>query len=222
VESEKGGEKMKTSFALCVDIDNTIAEPRWFHDDFEICKQSYITAGLVTEQEAVSLDHHQRLFLLPHVLMTHVPLPGAVEMLQHLAHTDHCVTYLTVRNSIQPEQCKQVHEQTRVWLEEQGFPNPRQVQFFWDFPEKLLATLDAPAPRVLFLDDRPRHLLEGYRRLVERDPARAAQVRERVILVAFGYQTLDELPQIPDAPRVVPLPNWAYCGELLSQLEGEC
>lgn len=82
---------MKISFALCIDIDNTIAEPRWFHDDLETCKQSYITAGLITEQEAASLDHHQRLFLLPHVLITHVPFPGAVETLQHLVQTDHCV-----------------------------------------------------------------------------------------------------------------------------------
>src|SRR5579859_3888404 len=212
---------MTTPFAFCVDIDNTIAEPRWFHEDFDLCKQAYITAGLITEQEAASLDHHQRLFLLPQVLITHVPFPGAIETLRHLAQRDYGVSYLTVRNSIQPEQCQQVHENTRVWLEQQGFPNPRQVQFFWDFPEKLLATLDAPAPRVLFVDDRPRHLLEGYRRLVERDPVQAAQIRERVILVAFGQQILEGLPQVPDAPRVVLLPTWAHCEQLLSHLEGE-
>lgn len=178
---------MTRPFAFCVDIDNTIAEPRWFHDDFDLCKQAYITAGLITEQEAATLDHHQRLFLLPQVLITHVPFPGAIEALQHFVQRDYGVSYLTVRNSIQPEQCQQVHANTRVWLEQQGFPNPRQVQFFWDFPEKLLATLDAPAPRVLFVNDRPRHLLEDYRCLVERDPAQAAQIRERVILVAFGH-----------------------------------
>lgn len=148
--------------------------------------------------------------------------PGSVETLQHLAHTDHCATYLTVRNSIQPEQCQPVHEQTRVWLEQTGFPNPRQVHFFWDFPEKVLATLGAPTPRLLLIDDRPRHLLEGYLRLAECDPEQAAQIRERVILVAFQYQTLKGLPQIPHAPCVVPLPIWAQCEQLLSCLEGEC
>ncbi|HEU5377873.1 MAG TPA: hypothetical protein VFV38_20810 [Ktedonobacteraceae bacterium] len=213
---------MKPSFAFYVDIDNTIAAPRWYDEDLQTCKQHYVDAGLVTVQEAAAIEYHQRLFLLPHVLITHLPLPGSVETLQRLAQTDHCVTYLTVRNSIQPEQCRQVHEQTRAWLEQEGFPNPRQVQFFWDFPEKLIATLEAPTPRILFIDDRPRHLLEGYRRLVERDPEGAAQVRKRVILVAFGNQALDGFPQRPFAPRVVPLAEWAHFGKLLSQLEGEC
>jgi hypothetical protein len=212
---------MKPSFALCVDIDHTIAEPCWYDDDLHICKQQYLNAGIVTAEEVAAIERHQRLFLLPHVLITHIPLPGAVETLTRLAQADHCVTYLTIRNSIQAEQCQQIHERTRVWLERQGFPNPRQVQFFWDFPEKLLAALDAPAPRVLFVDDRPRDLLDGYRRLAERDPEQAAQVRERVILAAFHAQTLDGIPQHPDAPRVVPLPTWAQCGHLLSQLEGE-
>ncbi|MGH2478473.1 MAG: hypothetical protein ACRDHW_02295 [Ktedonobacteraceae bacterium] len=213
---------MKPSFALCVDLDNTIAAPRWYHEDLPTCKQHYISAGLVTAQEVETITYHQRLFLLPDVLITHLPLPGSVETLQQFAQSDYCVMYITVRNSIQPEQCQQIHEQTRVWLEQQGFPNPRHVQFFWDFPEKLLATLDAPAPRILFIDDRPGDLLEGYRRLAERDPAQAAQVQKRVVLAAFHYQTLEGLPQIPDVPRVVPLPTWAQCGELLSQLEGEC
>lgn len=213
---------MKPSFSFCVDIDNTIAVPRWYDEDLPTCKQHYISAGLVTAQEVAPIEYHQRLFLLPHVLITHLPLPGSVETLQHLAQSDYCVQYITVRNSIQPEQCQQIHEQTRVWLEQQGFPNPQQVQFFWDFPEKLIAALDAPAPRILFVDDRPSSLLEGYRRLVERDPERAAQVRDRVILAAFHYQTLEGLPEIPYAPRVVPLPTWAQCRELLSQLEGEC
>ncbi|HEU5378682.1 MAG TPA: hypothetical protein VFV38_24945 [Ktedonobacteraceae bacterium] len=212
----------KPSFALRVDIDNTIAAPRWYHEDLSTCKQHYITAGLVTAQEVAAIEYHQRLFLLPHVLITHILLPGSVETLQRLAQTKYDVTYITIRNSIQQEQCQQIHEQTRVWLEQQGFPNPRQVQFLWDFPEKLLAALDAPAPRILFIDDRPRSLLEGYRRLVERNPGQAAQVRERVTLVAFQYQTLDGLPQVPDAPRVVPLAEWAHIGQLLSQLEGEC
>ena len=213
---------MKLSFALGVDVDNTIAAPHWYHEDLPTCKQHYINAGLVTAQEVETISYHQHLFLLPHVLLTHRPLPGSVEALQQFAQSDYCVMYLTVRNSIQPEQCQQIHEQTRVWLEQQGFPNPQQVQFFWDFPEKLLAALDGPAPRILFIDDRRGDLLEGYRRLVEGDREQAAQVRKRVILAAFHYQTLEGLPQIPDAPRVVPLPNWAQCGELLFQLEGEC
>lgn len=213
---------MNPSFALYVDIDNTIAEPRWYDDDLHICKQHYIKAGLVTAQEVAAIEYHQRLFLLPHVLITHVPLPGAVEALRQLTQDDYAVSYATIRNSVQAEQCQRIHEQTRAWLAQHGFPHPRQVQFFWDFPEKLLAALDAPAPRVLFVDDRPHSLLEGYRRLGERDPERAAQVRERVILAAFHAQTVEGLPQIPDAPRVVPLSTWAQCGQLLSQLEGEC
>lgn len=213
---------MNPWFSLCVDIDNTIAEPRWYDDDLPTCKQHYINAGLVTTQEAATLEHHQCLFLLPQVLITHTPLSEAVATLQQLVQTDHWITYVTVRNSIQAEQCQQIHEQTRVWLAQQGFPHPQQVQFFWDFSAKLCAALDAPAHRVLFIDDRPGHLLEGYRRLVEYDPQQAAQVRERVVLVAFRLSTVEELPQMPDAPRVVPLPKWAQFRTLLSQLEGEC
>jgi hypothetical protein len=213
---------MQSSFAFCVDIDNTIAAPRWFEHDLHSCKQHYIQAGLVTAQEVAPIEYHQRLFLLPQVLVTHVPLPGSVETLQQLAHSDYGISYLTVRNSIQSAQCQQVHEQTRAWLKQERFPNPQQVQFFWDFPEKLLATLDAPARRILFLDDRPGHLLEGYCRVAERNPEQAQQIQERVILVAFGHQTWEERPGVSNAPRVVPLLTWAHLQQLLSQLEGEC
>ncbi len=60
---------MNPSFALYVDIDNTIAEPRWYDDDLQACKQHYIKAGLVTAQEVAAIEYHQRLFLLPHVLI---------------------------------------------------------------------------------------------------------------------------------------------------------
>jgi hypothetical protein len=215
----EGWRTMKASFAFCVDIDNTIAEPRWYHEDLQTCKQYYIQAGIVTAQEVAALEYHQRLFLLPHVLITHRPLPESVKTLQQFAQSGHFITYLTIRNSIQPEQCQQVHKQTHAWLEQQGFPYPQQVQFFWDFPEKLLAALNAPARRILFIDDRPRALLEGYRRLVQRDPAKAVQVRERVILVAFQHLTLEGLPEVPNAPHIVPLEDWAHFAKLLSQLE---
>src|SRR5579883_1838019 len=92
----------------------------WYDEDLPICKQQYLNAGIVTAEEVAAIERHQRLFLLPHVLITHVPLPGAVETLTRLAQADHCVTYLTIRNSIQAEQCQQIHERTRVWLERQG------------------------------------------------------------------------------------------------------
>jgi hypothetical protein len=81
---------MKSSFALCVDIDHTIAEPCWYDDDLHVCKQQYINAGLVTAEEVAAIECHQRLFLLPHVLITHLPLPGAVETLTQLHACDAC------------------------------------------------------------------------------------------------------------------------------------
>jgi hypothetical protein len=51
---------MKTSFALYVDIDNIIAEPRWFHDDLETCKQSYSWDGTLIEVFIMMQAKHVR------------------------------------------------------------------------------------------------------------------------------------------------------------------
>jgi hypothetical protein len=56
---------MKPSFALCMDIDHTIAEPCWYDDDLHICKQQYLNAGIVTTEEVAAIERHQRLFFLP-------------------------------------------------------------------------------------------------------------------------------------------------------------
>jgi len=54
---------------------------------------------------------------LSKTLITHVPLPGAVEALRQLAQDDYSVSYATIRNSIQAEQCQQIHEHTRAWTD---------------------------------------------------------------------------------------------------------
>jgi hypothetical protein len=54
---------VKPSFALCVDIDNTIAEPCWYDEDLHICKQQYLNACIVTAEEVAAFERHQRLFL---------------------------------------------------------------------------------------------------------------------------------------------------------------
>ena len=213
---------MKNPFALYVDLDHTSAIPRWFHEDLVPCAQSSQEAGLVTAEQVANLTSHQRLFLLPQVLRTHLHMPGAVETLERLARADDRIHSLTFRNHIEPAQCQQVHDGTRAWLREQGFPFSEQVCFFWDAPDKLCAALDADAPRSLLIDDRPADLLDGSTRLSQSDPAQAAQARERVLLAAFHTSTWNgHLAPLADLPRVVPLPDWATCELLLFQLERE-
>ena len=64
-----------------IDIDGTIAEPKYHLPGIWNTVRLYIEAGLVTEDEvkAHHTENHQRLWLLPQVLLTHVALPSAVQ-----------------------------------------------------------------------------------------------------------------------------------------------
>ncbi len=212
---------MKIGFRF--DIDGTIAQPKWDHPDFRMCTQAYIDAGIVTPEEVASLRRpvHQHLFLLPHVLLTHAPIPGAIKSLQQLAQEQTSFQYVTVRQALDPDVCQLVHANTHSWLEQHHFPAPGDVRFFWDAVEKLRVALEAPEPWVMLIDDRPAGLLEAYQQEAKQNLQQAKEIKERVILVAYGYSTLEQVPTIPDAPRVFPLADWFHLSELLSWIREE-
>lgn len=134
---EMEGRKEMSTQTFRIDIDGTIARPKFFHDDFQECMALYIQAGIVRPEEIGSLTYHQQVFLLPHVLITHRPIEGAVAALQHLARKGRTLQYFTVRQNFDKDICQQVHEQTKVWLRKEGFPNS-QTSFFWDPAKKLI------------------------------------------------------------------------------------
>ncbi len=204
------------------DVDGTIADPLFCAgEDFWETARQYIAAGVVTEGEVHSLNtgNRQRLWLLPQVLLTHVALPGAVEGLQHLAQFGTSLEYFTVRQAINAESCKRVHENTRVWLETLHFPAPRETRFFWNPEDKLLVSLEALEPYIALIDDRPAGLIEAHQRIAAQDVQRAEEIRQRVVLVAFGYADTQQLLSFPDTPQIVPLADWSRLRELLSSLE---
>lgn len=217
VESEEQG---MNTLAYRIDIDGTIGEPQFYAPDFWETARHYIAAGLVTEEEVVALrtENHQRLWLLPQVLLTHIPLPGAVQAVQQLAQRGTSLHYFTVRQALDAKCCEQVHEKTRVWLAQEGFPFPKSVAFFWDAANKLRKALEAPEDRIALIDDRPAGLLHAYQRIAGEDPVCANEIQKRVILLAFGSAAMDGLPQIENAPEILPLADWFHLSELLSQL----
>lgn len=209
-------------FAYRIDIDNTIASPRFFHPDLQICKQQYVNSGIVREQDVSEIQSHRQLFLLPQVALTHVPRSNAVASLRQLFQRGHSVAYCTTRNSVHLEKRRQIHESTYCWLKTYHFPNPMRVHFVWEFADKLTSGLDIAETPFVVIDDLPGELLKAYKALRECDPRKAAQVRERVVLVAFRCQNLDHLPRVAEAPRVLPLNDWNHFSELLPQLCEGC
>jgi ABC-type histidine transport system ATPase subunit len=162
----------------------------------------------VKPEEIVSLQFHQQLFLLPHVLITHRAIDGAVQILQELNAEGKTLQYFTVRQNFDKEVCQQVHRNTCVWLEKQHFPCPMDVRFFWDAGDKLIASLEAPEEEVFLIDDRPVGLLKAYEKISQCDAHKAQQIRQRLTLVAFGCT--EELQGLPSSDlRVVPLENWS-------------
>jgi hypothetical protein len=190
-----------------IDIDGTIAVPRFFHEDLRVCADWYVREGIVKPEEIASLRFHQQLFLLPHVLITHRAVNGAVEVLQELNAQGKTLEYFTVRQNFDKEVCQKVHRNTSIWLEQQHFPCPMDVRFFWDAGNKLLASLEAQEEEVYLIDDRPAGLLKAYEKIVQSDPHKAQQIKQHVILVAFGYTDLQGLPG--SDLRVIPLAHWS-------------
>lgn len=199
-----------------IDIDGTIARPKFFHDDFQECMAQYIQAGIVQPEEIASFTYHQQVFLLPHVLITHQAIEGAVTVLQRLSREGFDLQYFTVRQNFDKAICQQVHEQTKVWLKEQGFPRPRDTHFFWDPAKKLIQALEATEEQIILIDDRPGGIVKAFETIVAKDGKTAEQIRARVILVAFGQCTI---PKDTKGLRVIPLLQWSHFENLCTQLE---
>ena len=196
---------MRTTYRI--DIDGTIALPRFYHEDLQECANWYVREGIVKSEEIASLQFHQQLFLLPHVLITHQAIEGAVQALQELNTQGKTLQYFTVRQNFNPVICEQVHRNTSIWLEQQHFPCPMDVHFFWNQAEKLLASLEAQEEKVLLIDDRPNNLIKAYTEIAQNDLDKAQQIRQRVTVVAFGCADTDSLDR--SGLRVVPLMDWS-------------
>jgi hypothetical protein len=80
----------------------------------QLTARSYIKEGIVKQEEIESLRFHQQLFLLPHVLITHRAIEGAVQVLQELKTRGQTLQYFTVRQNIDPVVCERVHRNTCV------------------------------------------------------------------------------------------------------------
>jgi hypothetical protein len=190
-----------------IDIDGTIAIPCFFHQDFEQCQRWYVQAGIVKQEELISLQIHQHLFLLPHVLLTHRAIEGAVQALQRIVREGMTLGYCTLRQHRDPIICERVHRNTCIWLEQQQFPCPMEAKFFWHMADKLLTSLDAPEEEVILIDDRPAGLVKAYETIVQSHPERAQQIQQRVTIMAFGCAETTAFPHTD--LRVIPLENWS-------------
>jgi hypothetical protein len=200
----KGRKEMSTTYRI--DIDGTIAEPKFYHENLRTCCDWYVNKEIVKLEEVESLQVHQQLFLIPHVLVTHVPIVGSVEVLQALFSEGKTFQYFTVRQALRPEICVQVHQNTHVWLEQYHFPLPGSVHFFWDAGKKLTESLQAKEDQILLIDDRPDGLVKAYQKIATQDPDMAQQIKQRVTVLAFGSADVGLLPS--SDLKVIPLPNW--------------
>jgi hypothetical protein len=146
------------------------------------------------------------LFLIPHVLVTHVSIAGSVEAIQALFSEGKSLQYFTVRQALRPEICVQVHHNTQVWLEQCHFPLPEAVHFFWDAGKKLTEALEAKEDQILLIDDRPDGLVKAYQKIAAQHPDVAQQIKQRITVLAFGAVNTGSLPS--SDLKVLPLPDW--------------
>lgn len=195
---------MSTTYRI--DIDGVLADPAFYDKDVTICIDWYLKKGIITSDDVKSIKYHQQLFLMPQVLLTHQTIIGSLTAIRTLTQKGGTLQYFTVRQSFHPEICKQVHSDTMRWLEQNQFPFPTQTRFFWSPEEKLLASLEAEESSITLIDDRPDGLIKAYQGIEHKDPETARHMRERITLVAFGYENTQSL--IHTDLHVVPLANW--------------
>jgi hypothetical protein len=211
-----------SSITYRIDIDNTIAKPQWYHRDLNLCIQYYVEHEIINAQDIAKLGYHTQLFMLPHVAITHIPMPGAVEALQQLAQEGFSIEYYTARNSVEPEKCKRMHENTYIWLEKHQFPNSNNVSFVWDISEKWINTRENPGEYTIIVDDRPHELLQAYRMLAKQEPQTSINIQKHMILVAFQHTSLEQLLTDSENLRIFPLSDWLHFPELAAKLQREC
>lgn len=186
---------------LFVDIDQTISTGRVLASLAESVKY-YRERGVAVPD---GVESWPDLFQLPAVLRQHEMLPSALDGVRLLAEQGE-IAYLTVRK---PD----VKAITQDWLRLEDFPAPDRVVICQSSAHKLLAIAEHPGQAVL-IDDRWRKLLEVWPRLVEYAPDVAADLCERLTLVAFGAPASD-LPESPIIP-VVALPDWSKVADVLT------
>jgi hypothetical protein len=189
---------MKTTFFL--DIDQTISTG-YVGRDLAASVQYYQDLGLELPE---TIQTWPDLFQLPAVLARHETLPGALVGAWRLDGAGD-VVYATVR-------APDVEQITRDWLYTQGFPLPERLVMCQSVAHKLQALAQYDGSVVL-VDDRWRKALEVWPRLEEHAPALAADLRQRLKLVAFGATQAD-LPESSVVP-VVPLPTWTSIDTVL-------
>lgn len=140
----------------------------------------------------------------PDVLRAMRPLPGAREGVQMLA-TAGSIAYYTARYSAQSEErSKAMAQATLQWLAASDFANPTNAIFCDGLPGKLrhlARDIAEKAEPVLLVDDQYSRLLQ---RLTDLDEESARILKQSLILVAYGAQTIPESAPLP----VIALPSW--------------
>jgi hypothetical protein len=192
---------MKTTFFL--DIDQTISTG-YVGRDLAESVQYYRDLGLELPETIASWPD---LFQLPAILARHEALPGALVGAWRLDGVGD-VGYATVR-------APDVEQITRDWLYREGFPKPERLVMCQSVAHKLQA-LSQYGGRMVLIDDRWHKALEVWPRLEEHAPDVAADLRQRLTLVAFGATQAD-LPESSVVP-VVPLPTWASSDAVLMMM----
>lgn len=181
-----------------VDIDQTISTGHVGRDLADSITY-YQERGVVVPDTVASWPE---LFQLPDVARQHEVLPGAAAGVRKM--TEGCqLYYATARKS-------DVHQITRDWLSEHGFPSPDQVIFVEGVSEKLVAIAEHPGPLFL-VDDRWRQILMILEKYGKRRSL--AGLLDRLTLVAFGARSSD-LPLSP-VVSVVPLFDWSCLDDSL-------
>ena len=192
---------MKTTFFL--DIDQTISTGH-VGRDLATSVQYYRALGLeIPDRIQVWPD----LFQLPEVVRRHEMLPDALAGVMQLSGVGE-IAYATVRKPA-------VEQITRAWLASNGFPSPECVMLCQNMAQKLLA-LAPYAGALVLIDDRWRAALEVWPRLEEHAPEVAADLRQRLTLVAFGA-TQANVPESSVVP-VIPLPDWRLVADVLMMI----
>lgn len=179
---------------FCVNIDQTIATG-YMGRDLAEGVQHYRALGVAVPEQVQSWSELVR---LPAVLRRFEPLPGALEGVRRLAAVGD-VVYVTTRA---PES----ELITRGRLYKQGFPAPGRVLMCQSMAHKLQMVAQYDGPLVL-IDDGWQLALECWADVEEGMPALAADLRGRLMVVAFGASQA-EVPETSVVP-VVALAMWS-------------
>ena len=138
--------------------------------------------------------------------------PQVILALEEIPDAVAGVTFLSKLGTIRYYTIRANHEATRQWLSIKQFPYPHSTVFCESTMHKLITMYHQETHEsIILIDDRFTSLIQAFQKIAGKNPHIADNLQKRLILVAFG---IDSVSEHTSNLKVLALPSWDQVASL--------